>query len=219
MGKINISFEGCLYLKGVEGNNIENIKENELFGLIISDYCFSMIVPEFHFSKDGCYTFRMGITRFNNTEKICFDFNVPLIFRKLSGNLVQEMLTGEIFVIHDFKDEPDEKEELDKMKVFQGQIERYKNNNVILNDGWYTEVAAYNAYFVVDDGFKKLYCDETLARRDEVISALKELSEKGKQRFNQNLNKLIDCCQTIANTENLIYDFESGDKGIQKTII
>ena len=200
--------------------SIEDITELEdgmLFGTITSKFEMEALLPYFIYDQgqikccisnyidDVCEYYDLGDGILSGGEAI------PLIFKKVSGNIAQELLSGELFVVSTSIEKIDGINDLEReIKNFQNDVENYSKNNIfILTNGFYeADDEEINGIFTVSDMFKSLYSKKTLPKKDELISVLKSIKNQGQVRFNEKLQEYISEVQGIAQTENEIYEFD-----------
>lgn len=213
--------------------SIQDIKENELFGIMVSKFNMSVIYPDVNFYDNGNISYDFGIDdefikmHKNYPEKIgaiVGGEDVPLIMRKLKDNLAQEVLSGEIFIIdgllNPFKDNNGIYNAVNNynIKSFQNNASKFEKSNVILScvaekykpiDVKGEKIEWHeHAYIVVDDYFKYLYSEETLSRKDDIIAALKYIKTIARTKYYEEYKESINAIQSVANTDNLLYDLE-----------
>ena len=205
--------------------NIRDIKSNELFGIIVSKFYMNTITPNidivngniaYNFSVD--YEFvSEDIDYPNDIDAISGGEDLPLIMRKLKDNLAQEILSGEKFMLcGSFESiRRNVYNKTGDISEYQNKEEIFKNDNIVLNCT--SELSAYdeqgnktqkNSYIVLDDTFKEFYYDNTLSNKEDVIMALKYIKLKAKEQYYKEYKKCISRIQSVAYTENLLYDLK-----------
>lgn len=199
------------YLLGV--NDVSEIEEGTLFGLVFSEDDLYNIAPETDFNDTGdlIYQFDDLIIEEAGIEvnSSVISDNLPFIFKKLNGNLAQELLSGEIFVLSG-KDANGLTAPLTATE-FQNALSKYSKYNVLIYCGateWRTEKYIPDTFFKITDGFKSLYGYQTLPHKDEIIGAFKSITEQSRKIFAAEFKKCVGDAQSIAETENLIFDVE-----------
>ena len=73
-----------------------------------------------------------------------------------------------------------------------------------------------NGIFTISDKFKSLYSKYTLSKKDDVITSLKSIKEQGRAHFKQQLQEYIDEVHSIAETDNVLYDYDHVDHSSKK---
>lgn len=225
--KFNDGFKDVTFL---DVTSIQDIKENELFGIIASKFNMSVTYPDVEFYNNGNLSYGFTI----DNEIISLDNNypekikaivggedVPLIMRKLNDNLAQEILSGEIFIIDGLLNSFDDNSKIYNsvndysIESFQKNASKFEKNNVVLScvaEKWMPsgEAKEYyeHAYIVVDDSFKYLYGKETLSHKDDIIAALKYIKTIARAKYYEVYKESIDAIQIVANTDKLLYDLE-----------
>lgn len=203
-------------------NDVQQIKENELFGIIPSE--IKLMAP-FVSVENNSYCFLVGLdledsSYYSDEIDIINGKDIPLIMRKLSGNLAQEVLSGEVFVLTGnfgkFESPIMSSDSKKDFELFQKNISKFADNNVVLSCTA-RELAVGgskkidNAFFVIDDAFKYLYNEETLSRKDDIIAALKSLKSMAKAEFDEDFKKVVNTFHSIANTDNFLFDIEHSE--------
>lgn len=208
--------------------NVEDITELEdgtIFGTITSKFEMEALLPYFEYDEGqikSCIT--------NNCDAVCEDYDlgdgilsggesIPLIFKKVSGNIAQELLSGELFVVSTAIEKIDGINSMKReIENFQNDVEKYSKNNIfIFTNGFYEHVdKGINGVFTVSDMFKLLYSKKTLPKKDELISVLKSIKNQGQVRFKEKLQEYISEVQGIAQTENEIYEFDHVEHSSRK---
>ena len=203
-------------LLGVD--NVSQIEEGSLFGLVFSKGDLYCITPSINYNDDGslgyylsdyCDLEDMGI----DVDNESLNEDLPFIFRKMKGNLAQEVLSGEIFVLSGY--------DLDKREnglytsltpvEFQRVEPQYSNNNVLINCCVIenvTEEQIPNGFFQINDDFKSAYGYYTLPNKEKIIEAIKSIKKQSKKYFDDDLAECITKVQNIAETDNFLYDLE-----------
>lgn len=230
---IRFNDEGARDVTFYDVTSIQDIKENELFGIIVSKFNMSVIYPDVNFYDNGNISYDFGIDdEFIGMQEsypdeigaIVGGEDVPLIMRKLNDNLAQEVLSGEIFVIDGLLNAFDDNNGIYNavnnysLESFQKNASKFEKSNVMLScvaeewapSGVKDEDKEYHehAYIVVDDNFKYIYNEETLSRKDDIIAALKYIKSIARAKYDEEYKKSIAAIQGVANTDNLLYDLE-----------
>lgn len=222
--------------------SIQDIRENELFGIIVSKFDMSVISPDINFYDNGNISYDFEIDdEFIAMEAYPEEFgaiiggeDVPLIMRKLNDNLAQEVLSGEIFVISGLRNQFDDNNGIYNavnnygLETFQKNASKFEKSNVMIScvaEEWAPSgveeedrTIKENAFIVIDDYFKNLYNDETLSRKDDVIAALRFIKSSAKAKYDEAYKKSVDAIQSVANTDNLLYDLEHTTENKPKTM-
>ena len=178
------------------------INEGEFFGMLVSpNYDFTTLFSdvdtskpemEYRYSSDGFYMDKIG------------NENIPLILKKLGGNLALELISGLTVEI----DNPDH---IDKMayknlpvEQYDEFIKHYSPRGYVIDCVSEGETLCYK----VDDVFKKLFSDyyQNDSKRLSVANYLKKNAERAKKDFAEAFKQNIDEIHGIANVDNMIYD-------------
>ena len=210
--------DSSVEVQAYDVDGITDLPEGEMFGIIASKYDMDVVSPVVEFMDGGVLEYALSTFQDVIPEEIDIDSDVlsggedlPLIFKKIKYNLAQELLTGKTFIIgrNNSVDTEDFDELSTDIKWIQQEVETYKDNNVLI----YCDAQEVNSQdktssglFVVNDGFKALYNDQTLSKKEEVIKALNSIHQQAKAHFDSNYKKCIDVVQGVANTDNLLYD-------------
>ena len=195
---------------------LSDLEDGTIFGIIASQYNIDLICPSILF-EDGeiqyyLSTYDNVIAKKFDLKKNVFssDEDRLLIFKKLNGNLAQELLSGEVFAVSSFesKDTDDIGNSDIGLEKFQQAIEKYKDNNIII----YSDIRLHendeSGIFVVDDEFKQLFSKEILPIKEDVIETLVSIKQQAKEKFDEEYLECIDTVHEIALTDNIIYDLE-----------
>ena len=217
-------------------DSLNDLPEGFLFGIVTDTSCMDIIYPDMD-AFEGDFSMQMETEsdkfmdsdddKINEAKKSVSD-EMLLMVKKLKGNLVQEVLSGEIFAIRGTnKDESDYSEknydlnDLNRfvsIEKFQNSVSKYSNACIRIDSriiGYDSETEdQFCVFFAITDQFKKLYSEETLPQRDKIVELLKECKRYAKDIFKDKYKKSIDNTQSIATTENFIYDLENSDKHI-----
>jgi hypothetical protein len=223
--KIRIDEEEEYSLDQYNVEDITELEDGTIFGTITSKFEIEALLPFFEYDEGqikSCIT--------NNCDDVCeyYDLGdgilsggeaIPLIFKKVSGNIAQELLSGELFVVSTSIRKIDGINSLEReIENFQNDVESYSKNNIfILTNGFYeADDKEINGIFTVSDMFKSLYSKKTLPKKDELISVLKSIKNQGQVRFKEKLQEYISEVQGIAQTENEIYDFDYNSQSAKR---
>ena len=215
-------------------DSLNDIPEGSLFGIVTDTSDMDIIYPDMD-AFEGDFSMQMETEsdkfmdsdddKVNEAKKSVSD-EMLLMVKKLKGNLVQEVLSGEIFAIRGTnKDENDfSKENIDlndlnrfvSIEKFQNSVSKYSNACIRIESRMISydpeTKDQFGVFFAITDEFKKLYSEETLPQRDKIVELLKACKRYAKDIFKDKYKKSIDNAQSIATTENFIYDLENSDK-------
>ena len=177
-------------------------------------YC---ITPDISYNEDGSLEYDLSDVDLQDmgidVDNESLNEDLPFIFRKMKGNLAQEVLSGEIFVLSGKGEDKRENGLCTSLtpEEFQSVEPQYANNNVLINCGAIehaTEEFIPNAFFQINDGFKSSYGYHTLPNKEKIIEAIKSIKKQSKKNFDDDLAKCITEVQNIAETDNFLYDLE-----------
>lgn len=221
--KINKDEEEFLEQYNIE--DITELKDGMLFGTITSKYEMDTLLPYFEYDqgqiKSCIASYRDVVCEYYDLgDGILSDGkSIPLIFKKISGNIAQELLSGELFVVSTSIEKIDGINSIErKIEDFQSDVENYSKNNILIHTNPFYEAdnKDINGIFAVSDMFKSLYSEKTLPKKDELISVLKSIKNLGQVIFNEELQEYIIEVQGIAQTENEIYEFDHVEHSLRK---
>lgn len=143
-----------------------------------------------------------------------------MIFKKLDGNRAQELLSGEVFIVtSSFKKMfgPDSwKKDLSDLKK---DFKQYEKENVVIEPLARlscSDQEDITAIFEVNDEFKLFYSEETLKDRDEIKALLIYAKEQGCDIYTETLDRFMYTVECVAESDNIIYDFENTDHSSKK---
>lgn len=188
-------------------NEYKNFEPNEgeLFGMLCDRQEFFSIEPCIHIPpaerdpEDSLGLQYDFILNNDIAKNVLTDIDfIPLILLKLDGDKAQEILTEIVFRIG--HEEDDEFSDGD-IESFQEHYESIKESPVFLSN-------ARTRLFPVDDHFKVIYGDNMRGNKEEVVSKLEKLLEASKENFEKKMAEGILLAQAIAETENMIHDFD-----------
>lgn len=203
-------------------SDIDELEEGTLFGTITDVYKMHAIYPTCSFDEGQLYYEWEDIdlefpgSEFDNGKKI------PLIFKKLDGNRAQELLSGEVFIVtSSFKKMfgPDSwKKDLSDLKK---DFKQYEKENVVIEPLARPTFSDQDitAIFEVNDEFKLFYSEETLKDRDEIDeikAVLIYAKEQGCDIYRETLKNFMYIVECVAESDNIIYDFENTDHSSKK---
>lgn len=190
-------------------NEYKNFKPNEgeLFGMLCERNEIFSFEPDIHIppaedNPEDSLGIQYDYLCQNEIAKNVLndvDF-IPLILKKLDGTKAQEMLTGIIFRIGNEVD--------DMLDYSDGDIETFQENYESIKESPMFLSNARTRLFPVDDHFKVMYADNMREKKEEVVSKLEKLLEASKGNFEKKMAEGILLAQSIAETENMIHDFE-----------
>ncbi len=220
--KLYVEFndESARELEAYNVSDIDELEEGTLFGTITDVYKMHAIYPICSFDEGQLYYEWYDIdlefpgSEFDNGKKI------PLIFKKLDGNRAQELLSGEVFIVtSSFKKMfgPDSwKKDLSDLKK---DFKQYEKENVVIEPLARlscSDQEDITAIFEVNDEFKLFYSEETLKDRDEIKALLIYAKEYGCDHYRRTLEEFMYIVQCVAESDNIIYDFENTDHSSKK---
>ncbi len=222
---INFNDGVCKDFRQYKVDGISDLEEGTIFGIIASKFDMAAIYPGFSFADDGNVTYHL-----NKDYDIIQDYfyekdeqsekadvieggeDRPFIFKKLKGNLAQELLSGEVFILakNPSKDDYDFDNFELGIENFQQAVEQYKNNNILIcsNVERWGGKGSSDGIFVVDDEFKDFYGKMTLQYRDEIAKVLVSLKQYGGKIFTEKYTECVGKAQEVAVVDNFLYDAE-----------
>ena len=193
--------------------SISELKEEELFGVLLRPCDIHVVYPNVHFDENGEWDYNLDVSY----KKIDTGFEsytrVPLVFQKLEGNFVQELLTGQIFRFCDtygYQEDIEGAVNAYVKKTGKNQaLLDFRNIHMILDSSAREgEETYYNAAFEINDAFKSVYGKYTMKRKADVIEYLNGLYEKADDVFNTGLERYISAVQDIALVEDYFHSLE-----------
>ncbi len=214
---------------GVYRYNIKSITELEpgtIFGAIFRPQRALCVLPKLVDTEEGYKSFDFS----SNASIVYLEIQddsvaaIPMIFKKLDGNLVEDILTGIQFIIGDV--EPfkvsDINTEYKYVDDLNASIKKYveiesvgkalkdfRKVPIIFDSFLYAEVGQHrlsNVALVVNDEFKAYYAQKVLSRKDDVIKGLQEMYENAKYEYETELDKCLSQLHDIAITEKFLDD-------------
>ena len=219
MGKFNALMDSSL----LNVDSIDDIPEGTLFGIVAHVEETSIVYP--YITHEGNFSMIMDnklIThiyeKINSAKNLVSD-EMLLMVKKIKGNLIQEVLSGEVLAfrgtdkdVYTFSKENFDTNDIGRnlsIEELQSRILKYSDACVEiesrLND-------RYDAFFEITDEFKNIYSQETLSQRDEIVEFFKECKKYAKEYFKEKYIEFINIEHNIALTENVIYDLDNSDK-------
>jgi len=137
--------------------------------------------------------------------------------KKLKDDLIQEVLSGEVFAIRGTDkdagwDPPINANLFTKnlsIEEFQSRVSKYSDACIQIESRIDDK---FDTFLDITDEFKKLYSQESLSQKDEIVKFLKECKKYSKEFFKEKYKECINYAHDIALTENFIYDSENSDK-------
>ena len=219
-----------IYMK-LYDKKFNELEDGTYFGVIVDESFILSIMPCTEL-LDGnlVYTLSSGPELFEEDlddeeeqdEKIVHedyiskDRDLVLIFQKIGENLAVEILSKKTFIINGRANYIDE--DLDT-EQFQKALDMYSDVYLALepcskavDDKKYLD----DAYFVVNDIFKREYYNNTLRIKDEIIKSFNAKEKIAKGAFDCGYKSLINEFHTIALADNEIYDYEHSKQKIKK---
>ena len=153
MRKVKLAMS-CVNKKvNIIDSDIHDIKEGELIGLFIDKSAISGIFPNITIKNHSGIEYNLDIDFDYGSVKLCnsvFNSYVPLIFKKTEDNKVQELLSGQIFMLDD---EISLRKDIGlniNREFFDALRNKYKDNNII--------ISSYNAILETDEDIKYCFC-------------------------------------------------------------
>lgn len=204
MGMVTIKKDEIRSLHA-ELSEIKDVKEGQLFGVILKhNSVFNMrpLIEVLPGDKGVQYNLELET---NNTLYYSFA-DIPLVLRKMSKNLAQDILTYNVFIIGNICDIKTELAEISgNLEKFQTIINKFSNVRVAI-DVTDSEDEKKEVYYEINDVFKSIYGELTLSREKAITEKMAEFIDDADHDYTIRLNTGIEELQNIANTENLIFD-------------
>lgn len=220
---------------GVYRYNIKSITELEpgtIFGAIFRPQRALGVLPKLVDTEEGYKSFDFSESSHIVHLEIQDDTvaTIPMIFKKLDGNLVEDILTGIQFIIGDV--EPfkvsNNNEEYTCYDDLNASINKYveiesvgkalkdfRKVPIVFDSFLFAEVGQHylsNVALVVNDEFKAYYAQKVLSRKDDVIKGLQTMYEDAKYEYEKALDECLSQLHDIAITERFLDDIGYGLK-------
>ncbi len=177
---------------------IDELKENTLFGILTSTnnvYKISNLnLPVNYKSVD--------------LTEVFGDKEVPLIFKKLKGNIAVEFLSEKKLTILSIEDLYKEKE-----------LNKKLDNNIVIDPSVNEFGSRTNNIFVIDDNYKDLFIRETLPIRSKIEKGFEILTNKSNKEYKVILNNQNEYSSKLERLEKIINNYESNIEEEKKTHI
>lgn len=181
-------------------------KEGDFFGMLFDEYYgIYTIEPNINIDKKSeTNSFEYNYVLNKQLAKNILDiktFPLPIILKKLEGNLAQDILTGIVFYILSEEDFNYKNKILSESKEFQNKQDLFRKNPLVLSP-------SYTKLSLIDDNFKFVYYNLISDKKNEVIEKLNSLKLSAQQNFDEKITEGVDIAQAVAETDNLIYVYK-----------
>ncbi|MBQ3475274.1 MAG: hypothetical protein IJH20_03810 [Bacilli bacterium] len=203
--------------------NFNDIEENEFIGILVNPKSFGMIIPKvlegdlfmMYEPEDSSRSFPDSINTALKSLVVDDSLGIPLIVKKIRDNKVQEILSGEEFLIRttgpdSIYGDIDWTELPEKEISFQNEVYRTIKDNNAYVDCMCSEHRW--GYVKIDDYFKSLYADTTLEKKEDLVTVLKAIKDVSKKKFDEEEKKALDRLHKVAEVDNLLYDEKKSGK-------
>ena len=190
--------------------SISELKNEELFGVLLRPCDIHVVYPSVNFDENGEWDFDLDVSYKSFDANFESYTRIPLVFQKLEGNLVQELLTGQIFRFCDTYGYLEGAVNAYVKKAGKNQaLLDFRNIHMILDsnvceDDW----TYHNAAFEINDAFKAVYSKYTMQRKADVIEYLNGLYEQANDIFETGLEHYVSAVQDIAMVEDYFHSLE-----------
>ena len=193
-------------------NEKKEIKDGEWFGVVLRRNDIYTITPQITLEKGNSFKYNL-IMENANALNVRLG-TLPLILKKISDGMAEDVLTGNIFSFGNWNVVRRNLLDIDgDFEKFQCAVSKISDNKLIINtQDQDLEALNEEIYYEVDDKFASVYAEFTLANKQETINAINSFVAKTKTDYDKKFQDgIVNTLQSIARKENIILSFEKAN--------